>query len=451
MGNVHGVARPPRLLSGATALALSLLFIFVYGLTGWITSVRADVGTWVFEWEQRLPFVPSLIVPYMSLDLFFVAAPFLCASRAELGVFRRRMTSAILMAGTMFLLMPLQFAFPRPSAAGWTAGIFDLLYGFDRPCNLFPSLHVAILMLLSGTYHRHSGGIARWMMHGWFTLIGLSTLLIYQHHVIDVAGGVALGVLCYYLIPERKTTGSVAINARIGVLYATGAMILAMTGAWLRPWGLLLVWPAASMTIVAGAYFGLHADLTRKEDGRLPFATRVALAPWLAGQQASLIYYRRHAAPWNVVAPRVWIGRQLNEREAAAARRLGVAAVLDLTAEFSEARPFLALPYLNVPILDLTAPAPDQLRVAVDFVNAHRDAGVVYVHCKIGYSRSAAVVGSWLIDAGLAATPDEAVARIRAARPNLVVRPETLASLHAFSPRCSDVTSPAPSLIEVRA
>ena len=32
MGNVHGVARPPRLLSAGTALALSLLFIAVYGL-----------------------------------------------------------------------------------------------------------------------------------------------------------------------------------------------------------------------------------------------------------------------------------------------------------------------------------------------------------------------------------------------------------------------------------
>jgi hypothetical protein len=54
-------------VSASTALALSLLFIVVYGLTGWITSVRADVGTWVFDWERRLPFVPSLVLPYMSI------------------------------------------------------------------------------------------------------------------------------------------------------------------------------------------------------------------------------------------------------------------------------------------------------------------------------------------------------------------------------------------------
>ncbi len=74
MGHVHGVARPPSLLSAATSLYLSLLFVVVYGATGWLTSLRTDVATWSFEWERNLPLVPWLIVPYMSLDLFFVAA-----------------------------------------------------------------------------------------------------------------------------------------------------------------------------------------------------------------------------------------------------------------------------------------------------------------------------------------------------------------------------------------
>ena len=101
------------LLSAAAAsLSLSILFVAVYGATAWLTSLRGDVGTWSFEWERSLPLVPWLIVPYMSLDLFFVAAPFLCADPAELRAFRRRMTAAILVAGAVFLAMPLQFAFP---------------------------------------------------------------------------------------------------------------------------------------------------------------------------------------------------------------------------------------------------------------------------------------------------------------------------------------------------
>ena len=451
MGNVHGVVRPSRLLSGATAVSLSILFITVYGLAGWLTSLRTEVGTWAFEWERNVPFVPWLVVPYMSLDLFFVAAPFLCADRTELRALGRRMTIAILGAGATFLVMPLRFAFPRPEPAGWTAAMFETLYGFDRPFNLFPSLHLAILVILCGTYHRHTRGVARWVTHSWFGLIGLSTVLTYQHHVVDVGGGLALGFICLYLIPEYRVTHPTTTNARIGRWYLAASVVLGAGAISLRPWGLALLWPAVTLAVVAGAYFGFHANVARKEDGRLPLTSKAVLAPWLAAQHASLIYYRPQADAWNAVTPNVWIGRQLREPQAAAAVRQGANAVLDLTGEFSEARAFRALSYLSLPILDLTAPTPQQLRMGIDFINAHRATGAVYVHCKIGYSRSAVVVGAWLIEAGLAATPCEAVAMLRAVRPNLVVRPETIAALQAFHHRDSGVTAPPRSLVEVRA
>jgi protein-tyrosine phosphatase len=111
----------------------------------------------------------------------------------------------------------------------------------------------------------------------------------------------------------------------------------------------------------------------------------------------------------------------------------GVTAVLDLTGECSEAGPFLALEYLNLQVLDLTAPTQGQLRAAADFISTQRETGVVYVHCKIGYSRSAAAVGAWLLDAGFAATAQEAIALLRAARPTLVVRSEAWAALCEFA------------------
>jgi len=434
-------------LSGATALALSLLFVMVYGLASWLTSLRADVGTWAFNWERSLPFVPWLIVPYMSLDMFFVAAPFLCRERTELLVFRRRMAVTILIGGATFLLIPLRFAFPRPVPTDWTAAIFRVLHGFDRPFNLFPSLHIAILLILAGTYHRHRRGFVRWLLDGWFALIAASTVLTYQHHVIDVVGGFALGVFSYFSIPERSTQRPVTTNAWVGVWYAAGTAVLITAGAYLRPWGLTLIWPAASTAIVAAAYFGWYSGVTRKHDGRVPPASMIVLAPWLVAQYASLVYYRYRAPAWSVVAPRVWIGRQLREQEANEAVTAGVKAVVDLTGEFSETRAFRALPYLNLPVLDLTAPSPDDLHAAIEFINAHRHEGVVYVHCKIGYSRSAAVVASWLMDGGLAATAGEAITRIRAVRPSLIVRREVICALQDFP-----VTAPLvnATLIEAR-
>jgi len=55
----------------------------------------------------------------------------------------------------------------------------------------------------------------------------------------------------------------------------------------------------------------------------------------------------------------------LTDTEAEKALSQGVTAVLDLTTEFSEAWPFLSVAYLNLPLLDLTAPTPRQLQRAV--------------------------------------------------------------------------------------
>ena len=158
MGNVHRLDRAARRLARANALATDvrqsrsrsrpacpLLFLVVYGGCNWITAQRSDVGTLYFEWERHIPFVPLMIVPYLSIDLFFVAAPFLCRSRRELSTFakreslrplsRREFASCFFRSGSRF---------ERPHASGWLGAIFDWFRGMDAPYNLFPSLHIAL-------------------------------------------------------------------------------------------------------------------------------------------------------------------------------------------------------------------------------------------------------------------------------------------------------------------
>src|ERR1044072_962871 len=94
-----------------TAALLSALFLVVYGTCNWITSLRTDIGTLYFSWERHIPFVPWMIIPYMSIDLFFIAAPFLCKTDHELRTLSNRIVLAILVAGLCFLLFPLRFAF----------------------------------------------------------------------------------------------------------------------------------------------------------------------------------------------------------------------------------------------------------------------------------------------------------------------------------------------------
>ena len=419
--------------AAGTSVGLSLLFVVVYGGTNWLTSLRSDVGTWYFEWEKYIPFVPLMVVPYMSIDLFFAAAPFLCSQRDELRTFRRRIALSIVVAGICFLLMPLKLGFPKPKLDGWIGATFGWFFAADMPYNLCPSLHIALRTILAETYGRHSRGFWRVAAAVWFSLVGFSTVLTHQHQVVDVAGGFVLAIVCFYVVPSVSARRVVTPNWRIAVYYATSCLALGGLAVVCWPWGAVLLWPAAACMIATTAYCGLGPAIYRKTNGRLPLSTRIVLAPLLLGQELSLRYYRRQCRAWDEAAPNVWIGRCLSNREAQAAIRAGVTAVLDLTAEFSEAPAFLAIDYLNVPILDLTAPTPAQLQQGFDFISAHAPHGIVYVHCKIGYSRSAAVVGCYLLASGLATTAREAIARLRAVRPSIVVRPEAAQAIADFA------------------
>jgi protein-tyrosine phosphatase len=160
------------------------------------------------------------------------------------------------------------------------------------------------------------------------------------------------------------------------------------------------------------------------------------LAPVLLGQYLSLVYYRRQCRPWDEAAPGVWIGWRLNDAEAAEAVRQGVTAVLDLSVEFSESRAFCeahGVEYLHLPVLDLTAPTRAQLVDGAAFIDSRAERGIVYVHCKIGYSRSAAVVCAWLLSTGRAASVEDSISRLRAVRPTIVVRAEVREALRLFA------------------
>ncbi len=378
-----------------------------------------------------------MIVPYMSIDLFFVAAPFLCRSDRELAAFSKRIVAAIVVAGICFLLFPLRFAFGRPPASGWLGVVFDWFRAMDQPYNLLPSLHIAFRTILAQHYHRHTRGILRWTSNFWFVLVGLSTVLTYQHHLMDVVAGFALGVCCIYFIRESVPKLPVTENRRIGLYYAFGALILACLAFEFWPWGVLFLWPIMALLIVAAAYFGAGPIIFRKEDGRLHWSARLVLGPCLLGQQrlAALLSPSMPALgpvdaarlDWADAQPRRSRRRRAAGSDSRARSHGGI---------FRGRRPFARSTYRNIPILDLTAPSIEQLREMASFIDEESKQGIVYIHCKIGYSRTAAAAAAYLLQTGKASGVEEAIELLRQVRPTIVVRSEcALSTRNPLRPR----------------
>ncbi len=269
MGNVHRFNRAPSGLTRdeapvrpawalSASVGLSLLFIAVYGTTNWLASLRPDVPAFFFNWERFIPFVPVFVLPYLSIDLFFVAAPFICRSVDELRIFARRIIAAIAVAGFCFLVVPLRCAFPPVALNGWYGSIFASFLAIDRPYNLLPSLHAALGLILFDLYFRRSRGVFRAATTVWFFLIALSPLLTHQHQVADIITGMGLAGYCFYFFrPDCGPVNFVRSRPVIALIYLGGAIPL-FAGAMLDPRRCTICgWVAVSLLIVSAAYFGI--------------------------------------------------------------------------------------------------------------------------------------------------------------------------------------------------
>ena len=453
--------RPPLRQAAVVAVAASAVFLGLYSLCNWLTSLRAGVGTWQFAWERRIPFLPWMMLPYLSIDIFFVAAFFVCTTREELLAHFKRIVAANVIAAACFLLFPLRMANARPDHFdGWLGPFVRFFYRFDQPYNLVPSLHIAQGLLVWIIFNRHMRPPVRWLVLGWFLLVGVSTLFTWQHAVPDLVTGWLLGMLCWWIFPdrpmgiepatqnaERDTTDSPR-NYRVGWRWATGAMVLVAVGFLLRPWGWLLAWPAFGATMVAMAYFRLGTIVFRKTNGRLPASSQWVFFPVLAATRLARIYLNRSSDRWVRVLPEVVIGRRLGNR---AARNLiereKVAAVLDLTAECGECRVLRKLQYLNIPLLDLTVPSPRQFADSAAFIREHRSRGTVYVHCALGYSRAVAVAAAYLLTERHADHVSDAIDRVRLVRPQIVIKSDSIRALEAYQRLRIDLGAQPPSAV----
>jgi protein phosphatase len=235
---------------------------------------------------------------------------------------------------------------------------------------------------------------------------------------------------------QSLARSSTRASRKIGWTYLIFALALSVLCWATWPWGGVLLWPIAAVVVVTAGYFFAGSRVFGKKSGRIPLARKLLLAPVIVCQYASWLHYQRRCEPWNVVAPGVWIGRWLRDAEARDAVRQGVTAVLDLSELFSESELLRRVTYRHLPVLDLTAPTTSQLHEAVAFIDENRLRGIVLVHCKIGYSRSAAVIAAWLMATGRAKSADEAIHHLRSVRPPIVIRPEIHEALAIFEREC---------------
>lgn len=411
-------------------LFLGPFFFLSYGYANHLAARHGVTDSIFFPWERHIPFLPWTIVPYWSIDLLYGLSFLCCRDAREVDRHGLRLLSAQLISIVCFILFPLRFAFDKPAVDGYFGALYAALGSFDLPYNQAPSLHIGLLILIWAKFaDLRVGPISRLFIHAWALLIGISVVTTWQHHFIDLPTGAAVGLFCLWLWPDGDAASPLrrAPDARPGGLaatYASAALLLCLVALGLGGIAWLLFWPALTLLLVAFNYAWAGAAGFQKHAGRHSLAVRLLAAPYLLGARINAwLWTRRDPLP-NPVAEDVWLGPLPGARAMHAG---GFSALLDLTAELPAPRgPWR---YANLPWLDLVVPSPGQLIEAAERIETLRGHGRLLVACALGYSRSAAAVAIWLRLHGGAPSMAEAIARLRASRPGIVLGPALLDAL----------------------
>lgn len=181
-------------------------FFAIYPTLNWLTSLRSFRFHLYFAAELGIPFVPGFIWAYLSMYALFLV-PLIVLPTARIPVLGKQLVAGTVAGGVVFLLLPAELGFARviPSEP-IHATIYASIFGFDRPHNLIPSLHVvwsSAIVLACADATRPPGRV---LLYVWLAILVGSTLLVHQHHVLDAVSAIllVLGLRRCYGVPNAQ-------------------------------------------------------------------------------------------------------------------------------------------------------------------------------------------------------------------------------------------------------
>ena len=182
---------------------VGLAFFSIYPTTNWLAELNTHHYSVHIAAELRIPFIAGFIWFYLSMYLLFTLPPFFL-DPPELKRLGIELLVATAAAGLIFVVFPVKLGFERVAPdVPLYRDIYATVFSIDKPFNLVPSLHVVYSSAIALSIVRKMGDYSRGIVLLWAALIAVSTVLVHQHHLLDVVTALAL-VVCVSVLVGRK-------------------------------------------------------------------------------------------------------------------------------------------------------------------------------------------------------------------------------------------------------
>lgn len=201
----------------ALALAAGLTIAF-FGLDH-MNLERYRAGAWIWDpclaCEADIPYAPRWIWVYITYYPLCFSPLLLGEIRKERSLFWRMVGAYLMQFGTgfaFFLLLPSRMARPLVAGEGLTRTALEWVYRLDPGFNIFPSLHVSVLVFTAWLFGRFRGRAGGFAFGTAAALVSASAVLVKQHCLVDLVAGAALGTAAFSLLFPSRTRDPVGLS-----------------------------------------------------------------------------------------------------------------------------------------------------------------------------------------------------------------------------------------------
>lgn len=153
--------------------------------------------------DNQVPFVKEWVIIYLGCYLFWTVNYILSVREGKEKCYRFVFADLLsrLICGIIFIVFPTTNIRPIVTGNDITSQLMMFVYRIDAASNLFPSIH-CLVSWFCFIGIRRSKKIPLWYKVFsciFAVLVFASTQFTKQHYLIDIAGGVIIAELCYYI------------------------------------------------------------------------------------------------------------------------------------------------------------------------------------------------------------------------------------------------------------